>query len=408
MTETQGGRPSRTLWWRNRVFVTLAIVSMVAVGTFAGQTNDAAWAKDYPSWSDVQAAKNNVAKKKVEVARIQALLTELSSESDRAQAVAIEKGNLYAAAQQAFDDQDYKTQQYQAQADAAQAKADDSLKRAGQIGARLSRVGGEDLTATLFFNGDDAKNLLAQLGMASKISNQSKGLYDRAIQDQNTAQSLTDQANVARAALEELRNIAETARAEAQAAADVAAAALKEQEDNNARLKAQLATLKTGLTHTEAEYLKGVKEAFGAGGATEISSAGWARPVSGHVSSSFGHRVSTCRGCSSYHQGTDIAARCNTPIYAASTGKVLYAGWNGGYGNFTLIDHGGGVTTGYGHQINGGIIVHVGQFVTVGQKIGHVGTTGASTGCHLHFEVRIHGSAIDSVPWMAARGISIR
>ena len=84
--------------------------------------------------------------------------------------MAIEKGNIYAAAQQAFDEQDYKTQQYQTQADAAQAKADDSIKRAGQLAAKLSRTNGTDFTSTLFFNGDNAQNLLAQLGMANKIT----------------------------------------------------------------------------------------------------------------------------------------------------------------------------------------------------------------------------------------------
>jgi murein DD-endopeptidase MepM/ murein hydrolase activator NlpD len=407
MSKTQQPRRSRTLWWRNRVFASVALLGMVFAGTIATPLADTATAADYPSWADVLAARNNVAKAKSEIAKIEKLLKQLETDQKATEAVAIEKGNIYAKAQQAFDEQDYKTQQYQDAADAAQAKADDSIKRAGQLAARLSRTGGTDFTSTLFFNGDNAENLLAGLGMANKITDQSQGLYDRALQDQKTAQSLTDQANVARAALEVLRDEAEKARAEAQAAADKAAAALKEQQDNNAKLQAQLATLKTNQIHTEAEYIKGVQEAWGASGAVEISSSGWARPVSGHITSPFGHRVSPCSGCSSFHQGTDIGASCNTPIYAASSGTVIYAGWNGGYGNFTLIDHGGGVTTGYGHQPNGGILVHVGQVVTVGQHIGRVGTTGASTGCHLHFEVRINGSAIDSVPFMRARGIVI-
>jgi murein DD-endopeptidase MepM/ murein hydrolase activator NlpD len=407
MTKTHRGRRPRTLWWRNRVLVTLTLLGVVLAGAIATPSTDAAWAKDYPSWADVLAARHNVAKKKAEIARLEKLLGQLEDEKKATEAVAIEKGNIYAKAQQAFDEQDYKTQQYQEQADAAQVKADDSMKRAGQLAAKLARTGGDDLTATLFFNGDDATDMLAQLGMANKVTDQSQGLYDRAIQDQNTAQSLTDQANVARAALEVLRDAAEKARAEAQDAADKAAAALAEQQKNDATLKAQLATLKTNQVHTEAEYVKGVKEQWGASGAGEISSAGWARPASCHITSPFGHRVSPCSGCSSYHQGTDIGASCNSPIYAASTGKVIFAGWNGGYGNFTLIDHGGGISTGYGHQVNGGILVHVGQIVGVGQQIGRVGTTGASTGCHLHFEVRINGSAIDAVPFMRARGIVI-
>lgn len=381
---------------------------MVLVGTVATPFAAPASAADYPSWSDVLAARNNVAKAQASIAKIEALLKQLDADQKATEAVAIEKGYIFADAQEAFDAQDYKTQQYQEQADAAQAKADDSIKRAGQLAARLSRASGPDLSATLFFNGDNAKDMLAQLGMASKITDQSQGLYDRAIQDQKTAQSLTDQANVARAALEELRDAAEKAQIEAQAAADAAAAALAEQQANNARLQAQLATLKTKQVHTEAEYVAGVKEAWGASGAGEISDQGWARPASGHVTSPYGTRVSPCSGCSSFHRGTDIGASCNSPIFAASTGKVIYAGWYGGYGNLVLIDHGGGVTTGYGHIVSGGTLVGYGQLVGVGQQIAKVGTTGASTGCHLHFEVRVNGSQIDPVPFMRARGISIQ
>ncbi len=408
MSKTHQPRRSRVLWWRNRVFTSVALLAMVFAGTVATPFASPASAAEYPSWADVMAARNNVSKAKASIARIEKLLKQLDADQKATEAIAIEKGNLFAQAQEAFDEQDYKTQQYQEQADAAQAKADDSIKRAGQLAARLSRASGPDLSATLFFNGDNAQNMLAQLGMASKITDQSQGLYDRAIQDQKTAQSLTDQAIVAKAALEVLRDKAEKARAEAQAAADKAAAALVEQQANNARLQAQLATLKTKQVHTEAEYVKGVKEQWGASGAGEISSQGWARPSTGHVTSPYGPRVSPCSGCSSFHRGTDIGASCNSPIWAASTGEVIYAGWFGGYGNLVMINHGGGVTTAYGHIVSGGTLVRSGQLVGVGQQIAKVGTTGASTGCHLHFEVRINGSQIDSVPFMQARGITIR
>ena len=117
--------------------------------------------------------------------------------------------------------------------------------------------------------------------------------------------------------------------------------------------------------------------------------------------------MSPTAGASSYHQGTDIGAGCGNNIYAASSGTVIYAGWNGGYGNFVLIDHGGGVQTAYGHIVSGGILVGYGQSVDVGQNIAKVGTTGTSTGCHLHFEVRIGGTAVNAVPYLAGQGITI-
>ena len=111
----------------------------------------------------------------------------------------------------------------------------------------------------LFFNGDKASDLLSTLGMASKITDQSEGVYAKAVQDQNNAQSRTDQANVAKEVLKALEEAAEQAMVEAQAAADAAAAALQEQQDKDATLQAQLATLTSDKIHTEAEYGEGVR-----------------------------------------------------------------------------------------------------------------------------------------------------
>lgn len=108
------------------------------------------------------------------------------------------------------------------------------------------------------------------------------------------------------------------------------------------------------------------------------------RPVSGTLTSRFGRRSSGT------HKGLDIATSTGTPIAAAAGGTVSYAGWNStGYGNFVLIDHGNGVQTGYAHC--SALYVSVGQYVSQGQTIAAVGSTGNSTGPHLHLEVRING-----------------
>lgn len=108
------------------------------------------------------------------------------------------------------------------------------------------------------------------------------------------------------------------------------------------------------------------------------------RPVSGTITSRFGRRSSGT------HKGLDIATSTGTPISAAAGGTVSYAGWNStGYGNFVLIDHGNGVQTGYAHC--SALYVSVGQYVSQGQTIAAVGSTGNSTGPHLHLEVRING-----------------
>jgi murein DD-endopeptidase MepM/ murein hydrolase activator NlpD len=98
------------------------------------------------------------------------------------------------------------------------------------------------------------------------------------------------------------------------------------------------------------------------------------------------------------HAGIDIGVNSGTPIRAAAAGTVIYCGWMGGYGNFTLVDHGNGTVTAYGHQSRLGCSLN--QRVSGGQVIGYVGNTGTSTGPHLHFEVRIRGVALDPLAYL--------
>lgn len=132
--------------------------------------------------------------------------------------------------------------------------------------------------------------------------------------------------------------------------------------------------------------------------ATGPSSGGLIMPVQGVYSSPFGYRIDPISGVSSFHPGQDIAAPTGTPIYAATSGEVTIAGWEGGYGNYTCISRDADFATCYGHQ--SAIFVSVGQYVTQGQHIGNVGSTGYSTGPHLHFEVRIDGTPVNPLPYL--------
>jgi murein DD-endopeptidase MepM/ murein hydrolase activator NlpD len=392
------------------MLATLAIIAMVAGGAIVGQTSDAAWAASYPSWADVQNARGNESAKKAQIAKLEALLAQLEANVASTQAESERKGQEYYDAQLAYDAAAYKAEQLQVQADEAQLTADDSMRRAGQIAARVQRASGQDLSVQLFFEEDSQSDLLSNLGMASKVNQQSSGIYTKAKRDQNTAQSLTDQANLAKDALQDLAAIAQAAMVEAQAAADEAAAALKEQEDHQATMKAQLALLVENRVTTEAEYKKGVEAAWGAGAgaAGPISDSGWTRPAAGYASAdSFGPRVPPFQGASAWHFGVDIGAGCNAGIYAAHAGTVVYAGWNGGYGNFVMVNHGNGITSSYGHIVNGGIKVSPGQSVGPGMLIAHVGTTGASNGCHLHFEIRVNDDPKNPVYYLRNEGVNI-
>ncbi|MEX2502519.1 MAG: peptidoglycan DD-metalloendopeptidase family protein [Trueperaceae bacterium] len=115
-------------------------------------------------------------------------------------------------------------------------------------------------------------------------------------------------------------------------------------------------------------------------------------PVHGRITSYFGRR-SLGLGTSNFHRGLDVAAPNGTPIAAARSGTVSFAGWYGSYGYLIRIRHAGGDETWYAHQSR--ILVNVGQPVSQSDLIGRIGSTGLSTGPHLHFEIRRHGSAID-------------
>jgi murein DD-endopeptidase MepM/ murein hydrolase activator NlpD len=125
-------------------------------------------------------------------------------------------------------------------------------------------------------------------------------------------------------------------------------------------------------------------------------------PVNGWKSSDFGMRYHPIYHEWRMHTGVDLSAPGGAPIWAVAAGKVIRAGWNGGYGNFTCIYHGlyqgKGFASCYAHQ--SAIGVKIGQQVRTGQVIGRVGTTGTSTGNHLHFEIRLNGDPVDPWPWL--------
>ena len=127
-------------------------------------------------------------------------------------------------------------------------------------------------------------------------------------------------------------------------------------------------------------------------GDTTPSAAGLIWPVNGPVTSPFGYRWGRL------HSGIDIGVPEGTPIHAAAAGTVVLAAWTGGYGNYTCIDHGGGLATCYAHQ--SAYAVSTGAHVSQGQVIGYVGNTGHSFGPHLHFEVRINGVPVDPLGYL--------
>jgi murein DD-endopeptidase MepM/ murein hydrolase activator NlpD len=142
-----------------------------------------------------------------------------------------------------------------------------------------------------------------------------------------------------------------------------------------------------------AERLRNSSGGGGGGGSTGdgSSSSGFIWPVGGVVTSGFGWRWGRM------HEGIDISAPAGTTIRAVAAGTVIYAGWMGGYGNLTIVDHGNGLATAYAHQ---SAIYVGGGSVSQGTALGAVGCTGSCTGNHLHFEVRVNGSAVDPMGYL--------
>ncbi|MFV1963547.1 MAG: M23 family metallopeptidase, partial [Acidimicrobiia bacterium] len=122
------------------------------------------------------------------------------------------------------------------------------------------------------------------------------------------------------------------------------------------------------------------------------------RPVPGVIESGFGPRVHPITGKTRMHTGLDMHGDAGTPILAAEDGKVIFSGIKGGYGKAIMIDHGGGMVTLYAHQSK--LLVKEGQRVVAGDVIGLIGSTGLSTGPHLHFEVRINGDPVDGEKYL--------
>lgn len=420
-----------------RLLLGAGAVGALGFAAFGGPLLPAFGEAGYPSWDDVQRARGNEAAKSGEITRIEGLIRGLEQRVASANALAEQRAGEYLVAVEEYENASDRAVELQTQADAQESLATESSDKAARVAAQIYRNGGDDTALELFFAGSaaNADDLLARLGSMDKLLGRNRDIYNDAVTARNTAQSLSDQATVARDERDRLQQVAEQKMVQAQDAAIAAEAALAEQSTHLVDLQAQLAALKDTTNKTVEQYKVGVeverkrkeeaarkakeeadriarenaaKPGGGNGGAVTPST-GWARPSSGRVSSWFGIRDTICvnGSCTSGHRGVDFASGCGGGIYAAANGRVILAGYMGQWGNYIKIDHGNGVATAYAHVQGGGILVGIGQNVSAGQLIGREGATGLAQGCHLHFEVWIGGTRVDPTPWLRARGVGV-
>jgi murein DD-endopeptidase MepM/ murein hydrolase activator NlpD len=220
--------------------------------------------------------------------------------------------------------------------------------------------------------------------LRDEVSEQREEVAERKQQ----ADEAAAEAQRARDEIERTRAEIEPARAEAAAQADAESAQVSALASRKQEAEQELEAVSAAI----AEELRRAAAAGGPVFASGSEGACDALPVSGTFSSGFGMRWGRM------HSGIDVAAPTGTPIYSCWPGRVLVAGWQGGYGNTVVVDHGGGRATLYGHQ--SAIAVSVGQTVGAGELVGYVGSTGNSTGPHLHFEVRIDGDPVNPAPYL--------
>ncbi|WP_051167329.1 M23 family metallopeptidase [Actinoplanes sp. N902-109] len=283
--------------------------------------------------------------------------------------------------------------------DAAQDRVDQARDRVDDIAA-ASYMGGNFAAINVLVGARGPQDAMDRLGLVDQVMQNQQADVDELVSARRAVRTEQDKAGLAQRAAEDAeREAADKLQAakDAQEAAEQARAAVIELAQTRKEAlhvaRSQRAAVLAQYEKAKAEEarIQAALRGWDAknGGGTSYSGGDLLMPVHGWKTSEFGSRYDPYYHVWQLHAGTDIAAPGGTPIHAAAGGRVIQAGWNGGYGNYTCISHGGGFSTCYGHQSK--ILVSTGQYVQRGQVIGKVGTTGASTGFHLHFETRVHG-----------------
>ncbi len=246
----------------------------------------------------------------------------------------------------------------------------------------------------LIFSSKNLSELLINIETINEITE-----HDMFIIDEMT--KLKTEVEDAKKEIEEQRKEQEQARQYASGKQNELEKKLKEKENLAKALEKDIEKYKRVYEEArrQEEALKGSLK-YSSSGSQYLGSGKfcWPAPSYTRISSPYGYRIHPIYKTKKFHSGVDLAAPGGTNILAAETGRVISSGWNGGYGNCLVVDHGGGISTLYAHASR--LLVSKGDYVTKGQVIAKVGTTGNSTGNHLHFEVLIGGKTTDPMAYI--------
>ena len=282
---------------------------------------------------------------------------------------------------------------------------DIALRRLEQRVRELYMTDGPD-TLSFVLGTASFSDLLDNLDLLGRIGRQDEQIAARVKRARDGVADARRRTTVARAAAAQVEAAAESATSEQRglvarlvASRDALTAAEQEKRSTLASIQEDRSDVLVEIEDLEAQSaalaarIRAAQEQSSSSGAPVVSGSGqlsW--PVSGPVTSGFGSRWGRM------HEGIDIAVGSGTPVHAAAAGTIIYAGWMEGYGNLVVIDHGNGLSTAYGH--NSSLASAVGQSVSAGQVIAYSGSTGHSTGPHVHFEVRVNGAPVDPLGYL--------
>ncbi|MGK0722084.1 peptidoglycan DD-metalloendopeptidase family protein [Leucobacter sp. W1478] len=417
---------------RTRWIAGFAIAAILGTGLVgAGTGSVPAQALDLPSWADVEAAKQNEATAAAKVIEIEGLIAQGEAELERLRNLHADSVSAFQDAEAAFQAAARKSETLDAQAEQSRIEAEAATAQAAALVSQMYRSGGVDRNVELFLEseGDTADALLERLASMSKATERNTAISEEAQQAMNTAASLGEQAEVAEQQRETLKVEKENLEQAAAEAVAGQAEALQAQEEQQTVLETQLAALKDTTTSTVAGYQERLRleeeerqrlarEAEAARIAAEKAAAEAAANAGNSGGGGGGNNAGNGGGgggtvgawyvpipysyISTYfqqwwgHTGVDLVNGCGVPIVAPNSGTIGFVGWmdNTG-GNMIYLNHGNGYQTRFAHLSR--FNVGYGQWVNAGQVIGYVGTTGMSTGCHLHYEVLRGGVFIDPV-----------
>ncbi len=248
----------------------------------------------------------------------------------------------------------------------------------------------------VILNSKDMNELLSNLDMIKKIVNSDKELLTELSAKKKEIEMKRIELKNKEKEIISLKNSIQVEKERLLASQNKQTSLKRDLQKDASKLEANIDALNKYAKTLEAEILKKQSKGSYVGGEM-----GWPAPGYSRITSYFGYRIHPVLKTKKMHTGLDIGAPMGANIVAANDGKVMSAGWQGGYGNAVMIDHGGGIVTLYGH--NSKLLVKTGQTVKRGQSIAKAGSTGRSTGPHCHFEVRKNGKYVDPLPMLKSK-----